>query len=145
MAEALLNDLCYAPPVCSMVDVERLLNAKKIRATSAGLFATGAPIAPNAVAALEAAGVRATPENPYPSHRSRTVDEETMAACDLIVGMTSAHALRLMMAFPAYASKVTSMPVDIPDPYGGDAADYAACLSEIEKGIRTLFFAEEVT
>ena len=144
MAAALLNDLCYVPPICSMMDVEKLVNTKKIRAVSAGLFATGAPIAEKAVAALEADGVRATPENLYTAHRSRTIDPETVETCDLIVGMTGEHALQLMLAFPAYASKITSMPTDIPDPYGGDAAEYASCLAKIKDGIRALFFAKEV-
>ena len=143
MAAALLNALSYAPPVCSMVDIEKLLNTKNIRATSAGLFASGSPIAPNAVAALEKAGVRPTPDNPYPSHRSRTLDEETMEVCDKIVGMTSTHALQIMAAYPAYAHKITCMPTDIPDPYGGDEAVYDACLAAIREGIDTLFFAED--
>ena len=142
MAAALLNDKTRIPPLCSMCDVEKLMNAKKIRAISAGLFATGAPIAPNAVSALVKAGVHATPDNPYTSHRSRTLDEETAASCDVIVGMTSAHALQIMLAFPEHASKITSMPCDIPDPYGGDEAVYDACLAAIKEGIHTLFFAE---
>ena len=142
MAAALLNDKTRIPPLCSMCDVEKLMNAKKIRAISAGLFATGAPIAPNAVSALVKAGVHATPDNPYTSHRSRTLDEETAASCDVIVGMTSAHALQIMLAFPEHASKITSMPCDVPDPYGGDEAVYDACLAAINEGIHTLFFAE---
>ena len=119
-----------------------LLRAKGLRATSAGLFATGVPIAENAVAALEKAGVPSTPDNPYASHRSRGIDEETVEACDCIVGMTSAHALQLMAAFPAHARKITCMPHDIPDPFGGDEAAYDACLAAIEAGLCELFFAE---
>ena len=143
MAEAFLNDLSRVPPVCSMCDVEKLLNAKRIRATSAGLFATGAPIAAHAVGALERAGVRSLPDNPYREHLSRGLSLETVEACDLIVGMTSAHAMQLLAAFPEYASKITAMPEDIPDPYGMDGAAYDACLRAIARGVRALFFAED--
>lgn len=142
MAEAILNDRARIPNVCSMADIEKLLNAKKIRATSAGLFATGAPMAENAAKALEKAGIRSLPDNPYASHRSRTLDAETAEMCDRIVGMTSAHALELMVAFPSYAHKITCMPRDIPDPYGGDQAVYDACLAAIAAGIDELFFSE---
>jgi protein-tyrosine phosphatase len=143
MAEALLNDRTRIPPVCSMCDIERLLNAKKIRATSAGLFATGAPIAENAAKALEKAGVHSLPDNPYASHRSRCLDAETVARCDRIIGMTSTHAMELMAAFPEHAGKISCMPRDIPDPYGGDEAAYDACLAAIKQGIDELFFAED--
>lgn len=143
MAEALLNDMTRVPPVCSMCDIEKLLNTKKIRATSAGLYATGAPIAENAVKSLEKAGIRSLPDNNYRSHISRNLDIELMESCDRIVGMTSAHAMSLFAAFPEYASKITAMPVDIPDPFGGDEAAYDACLAAIERGIKELFFAED--
>ncbi len=143
MAAAILNDLSRVPPVCSMCDIERLLNAKRIRATSAGLFATGAPIAANAVGALERAGIRSLPDNDYRAHISRTLDAEPVEKCDLIVGLTSAHALQLLAAFPEHAAKITSMPEDIPDPYGLDGAAYDACLHAIERGVRAMFFAED--
>ncbi len=142
MAAALLNDLARIPPVCSMCDIEKLLNAKKIRATSAGLFATGAPIAENAAKALEKIGVLSLPDNPYALHRSQCLDAETVKQCDRIIGMTGAHAMQLIAAFPEHASKITCMPRDIPDPYGGDEAAYDACLAAIEEGINELFFAE---
>lgn len=143
MAAALLNDRTRIPPICSMCDLETLLNTKKIRATSAGLYATGAPIAQNAVAALEKAGIRSLPDNPYKEHLSKTLEPELMERYDRIIGMTSAHAMSLMVAFPEYASKISCMPKDIPDPFGLDEATYDACLAEIEKGIVALFFGED--
>jgi len=143
MAAAILNDLSRVPPVCSMCDIERLLNTKRIRATSAGLFATGAPIAEHAAGALERAGIRSLPDNDYREHLSRNLDAETVEKCDRIVGMTSAHTMQLLAAFPEHAAKITSMPEDIPDPYGMDGAAYDACLLAIERGVRELFFAED--
>ena len=143
MAEAAFNDMARIPPVCSMCDIERLVGRRQMRATSAGLFATGAPIAKNAVAALEKAGVRSLPDNDYKGHLSRSLASEQMEECDLIVGMTSAHAMSLLAAYPEYATKITSMPVDIPDPYGMDEAAYDACLAAIKKGIVEMFFGED--
>lgn len=143
MAEALFNDMARTPPICSMSDLERLLGQRPMRATSAGLYATGAPIAQNAVSALEKRGIRSSADNDYRGHRSRALTTEIMEGCDLIVGMTGAHAMSLMAAYPEFASKITSMPVDIPDPYGMDGAAYDACLAAIEKGLLTMFFGED--
>lgn len=143
MAAAVLNDMARIPPVCSMCDMERLLNAKRIRAVSAGLYATGAPIAENAAAALEAAGIRSLPDNDYRAHLSRNLTLEMMESYDRIIGMTSSHAMSLISAFPSYAGKISCMPRDIPDPFGGDEAAYRACLAEIERGIGELFFSED--
>ncbi|MBQ7381323.1 MAG: hypothetical protein IJW69_04510 [Clostridia bacterium] len=142
MAEAVFNDMARIPPVCSMCDIERLVGGRPMRATSAGLFATGAPIAANAVSALERAGVRSLADNNYAEHLSRNLDAETVERCDLIVGMTGAHAMSLMAAYPEHASKITAMPVDIPDPYGMDGAAYDACLAAIKKGLLEMFFGE---
>jgi protein-tyrosine-phosphatase len=56
--------------------------------------------------------------------------------------MTGLHAMRLLTEFPAYDSKITCMPNDIPDPFGGDEAAYDACLSEIKKGIEKMRLTE---
>ena len=144
MAQALVNDMTRTPPVCSMSDIENILNKKNIRATSAGLCAGGAPISKYALEALEKAGIRSLPDNDYKTHISRGIDIETVQTCDLIIGMTCAHAMNLIAAFPAYASKISCMPTDIPDPYGGNATDYQACLAEIKKGIKQLFFREDM-
>ena len=142
MAQALVNDSMRPREICSACDIERLLNRRQVRAISAGIFATGAPISENAVRALEKAGVFSMEGNDYRSHLSRTIDEEILNASDLVVCMTSLHAMRLLSEFPAYASKITCMPNDIPDPYGGDEAAYDACLSEIKKGIEQMRLME---
>lgn len=108
-------------------------------AFSAGLSPLpGAPITGKAVQALKDAGILPSPDNDYPSHRARAVREADLAACDLAVGLTKAHAFRLAMEFPAYAGKIYAFSEDIPDPYGGDGKDYAACLSDILRGVAAL-------
>ena len=115
-----------------------------LRAFSAGLFANdGEPIAPNAVLALEEAGVAAVKGRDYHRHVAHTLRAEEAEGFDLLVGMTDAHAMQMMMSFPEVAERITVMPIRIPDPWGGDASVYRASLSEITEAVRRLLFSEE--
>ena len=143
MAEAVFNHIFRVPPVCTACDMEKVLSAKSLRAISAGLYAMGDPIAKNAILALEDAGIPSAPDNDYKNHVSRPINPEIMEECDLVVGLTESHALQLMGWFPQYASKITSMPRSIPDPFGGDLEDYRACLAAITEGIREMFPTED--
>ncbi|MFA6947950.1 MAG: hypothetical protein WCQ72_03110 [Eubacteriales bacterium] len=110
------------------------------KAESAGLYAvTGEPITPAAEQVLRDAQIADTPENNYSAHRSRVICEETVRSCDIIVGISDSHMMALITMFPAYASKITSLPKNISDPYGGDAGVYAVCLGEITSAVRDMF------
>ena len=143
MAAALLNDMGRVPEICSMCDMERLINSEKIHATSAGLFANGSPISENAVKALELSDVRSLPDNDYKSHISRSVTASVMEESDIIVGISGRHTMHPITMFPQYASKIISMPCDIPDPFGGDVDEYTQCLEQIKACIKELFFSHE--
>lgn len=98
-------------------------------ATSAGLHAVqGDPIATHAVTALREAGILPTPGNDYTAHRARNVDAEMMEQADEVIAISAAHAMELTFRFPEYADKIRTLPLDVPDPYGGDVAAYRACL-----------------
>ena len=142
MAEAVFNHIFRVPEICSACDPGKLL-ARSVRAESAGLFALGDPIAENAVKALEAAGIPSRPDNDYRGHISRSINAEIMEECDAVIGLSGSHAMQLMSFFPQYASKITSMPRSIPDPFGGDLEDYRACLAAITEGIREMFPTED--
>ena len=45
----------------------------------------------------------------------------------------------LLMAYPQYASKITVMPDEISDPYGGDLEAYKKCLEQIRDAMAKLF------
>ena len=143
MAAAVLNHKTRIIEGCTACDINKLLNTKPIRATSAGLYAMGEPIAENAARALEAAGIPSLADNHYRAHISRSIDLETMESCDRIVGLTSKHALQLLTMYPQFASKITCFPEDIPDPFGGDLEAYKACLEAIRRGIDDMFFTED--
>lgn len=124
-----------------------LYNARYARdgshAFSAGLAADSSGIAPNAAAALENAGVRSTPDNPYKHHISHTVTKADFERAACIVAMTGAHAMELLFRYPAYATKLTVMAEEIPDPYGGDLREYEACLAAIDNAMRRMYTPDD--
>lgn len=66
-----------------------------------------------------------------------------MANAKLVIGISSRHAMQLMLSFPAYASKITTLPKDIADPYGGDEQVYERCLNEIDTALSEMFCTGE--
>ena len=126
-------------PMCAALFNDRYAGLTR-HAVSAGLAADGSPISENAVLALEKADVPSRkPDNDYKSHVSRNVTAELMQNAAVVVGVTSSHAMQLMLRFPAYASKITVMPSEISDPFGGNAARYETCLADIDRALRTAF------
>lgn len=141
MAAALLNHFARPREVCS-VGCEAA--PRRFIATSAGLYANeGAPITPTAAEALSEFGIPALPGNDYTAHRARGVTEELLSAADIVVGISAAHAMELMMRYPDQASKITTFETDIPDPFGGTAEVYRACLLQLSHCVKRLFFSEE--
>lgn len=133
MAAALLNDMARQQG-----------NACRMVACSAGLFAAdGAPITPAAAQALQTAGVAPVEGMDYTQHRAHTVQERDIADADIVVGLTAAHAMQLTMRFPEAASKIGTLPMDIPDPYGGTQEEYDACLVALRCCIELAFFGEQ--
>ena len=140
MAAALLNEMSRPREICSACG--ELCVAPRFVASSAGLFANeGEPITPAAMAALQSAGIASRPDNDYASHRARLVSAEMVADADEIVGLTASHAMQLMLRFPEAASKISTLPLDIPDPYGGTPEVYRACLALLRRALQTSFFA----
>lgn len=106
-------------------------NGKRV-AVSAGLAPrVGDPINPLAAEALKRAGIEPSDENDYLAHEARELDDEIFESCHRICAMTSQIAFLLILNFPLYADKITSLEQDVPDPYGGDLAQYEATLDRI--------------
>ena len=146
MAEAVANALAAE-------EAERLAGRRpegmrdcitpRLEACSAGLYPIeGDPIAPNAVSALEEAGVRTVPARDYHEHLATALTEQTVNASDLLIGMSGSHVMELLMRYPQAAQRIVCMPQSISDPFGGDLARYRACLDEITEGVRALLFEE---
>lgn len=112
-----------------------------VEAISAGLAALeGDPITPNAVRALEEAGIQPIPDHDYRTHTAHRLPPEVAEQCDMIIGLSGSHVMGLMMQFPGLAGRIAGMPKEIPDPYGGDMDTYRKCLEEITAGVKALLF-----
>lgn len=116
---------------------------KTKKAISAGLAAYGSPISQNAKIALQKRGILPCAGNHYEHHISRRIDQATVASVNQIIAMTPTHAMALMTAYPQYASKISVMPHEILDPFGGDENVYAQCLAKIEECLKELFHFED--
>ncbi len=139
MAAALLNEMSRPREICSARG--ELCVMPCLVASSAGLFAQeGDPITPAAADALQEAGVPPRPDNDYTAHRARLVSAELLHAADEIVGLTASHAMQLMLRFPEAASKIRTLPVDIPDPFGGTPEIYRACLAQLRYALELAYF-----
>ena len=130
MAEALFNALEKEFP-----------HKMPMEAFSAGLYAAeGEPISKKALLALTGANI---PEvHPYRLHLSHRITEAEAATYDRLIGISHAHAAELFLRFPGLAQRITSLPEDVPDPFGGDLATYENCLNQLKKQIALLFFPE---
>ncbi len=106
------------------------------KAVSAGVAANGSRMSAHARTALLEAGYI---DESY-EHYSRQIDEEMCMNADSIVGMTEAHAMRLLMAFPICATKIRSLEHDIADPFGGYIDTYKESLCEIAAAVKAEFF-----
>ena len=139
MAAALLNEMSRPREICSASG--ELCAAPRYTATSAGLYAReGDPITPAAADALRESGIPPRPDNDYTAHRARLVNAALVAEADEIVGLTASHAMQLLMRFPEAASKIRTLPMDISDPFGGDAEVYRTCLAQLRYALELAYF-----
>ena len=139
------GNTCRSPMAAAVANAiaAEAKTGKRVRAWSAGLYAgEGDPISRHSVKALEQAGVKPQTGMDYHDHRAHTITAEEAERADLLVGLTGAHCMELFMRFPQAAARITSMPMAISDPYGGDLATYERCLAEITEGVRELLFAD---
>jgi protein-tyrosine phosphatase len=78
---------------------------------------------------------------------ARQVRPADFEAFDLLVGMDRGHVRRLRDLSPSIEARLKIRPLledeDVPDPYGGPAAEFEQALDVIERGCRALF--EELT
>lgn len=108
------------------------------KACSAGIAASGMPMSSHARTALIEEGYI---DESY-EHVSRQVNEEMCMSADSVVGMTEAHAMRLLMSFPICATKIRALERDIADPFGGYLETYRESLREIASAVKSEFFGE---
>ena len=137
------GNTCRSPMAAAVFNHLAIERNLPMRAVSAGLYVNRLEISDGAILALEAAGIPSTPGNNYRAHIAASMNAALAMRCERIVGITSSHALELMARFPQYAGKITAMPHDVSDPWGGSVARYEACLAEITAGIKKEFFHDD--
>ena len=140
------GNTCRSPMAEAVANHLAKQQGRDVTAFSRGLYAVeGDPIAFNAIAALENAGIQAIAERDYRKHTAHSLGDGEAETFDLLVGMGKNHAMELMMRYPHLARRILCMPTPIPDPFGGDLAVYETCLAEIDKGVRELLFSGDAT
>ena len=127
-----------------LADGSRLSAHLEVTSAGTGSWHAGEPMDPRALAALEAAGYRDH------GHVARGFDAARLAELDLVVGLARRHTQTLkglararglddgrLVLLRAY-DRSAGGDVDVPDPYYGSDADFAACLAMVEAGCRGL-------
>ena len=108
---------------------EHLLRAQGVEVTSAGtgVVMPGEPMSGHALTALAERDIDGS------AHRARRLDRADVEAADVVLVMEPAHRDAVLALVPAAAVHV----LDVPDPYGGTAADYRACLTTLDTALET--------
>ena len=118
---------------CRSPMAQALWRARGHEAMSAGLYAMdGSCASSGARNAMKLMGLDLS------HHRAQRVTEALMRSADKVVGISQRHALALMQQFPQYADKISAMPRDIADPFGGDDDDYLRCAEDIRHALDQL-------
>ncbi len=123
MAEALLKHL-----------VAQREDADQWNVSSAGTWARpGLPASMNSQLAMEEIGLD------IQDHQSKPVSEELISQCDLVLTMEGQHKEGLCIKFPAFCDRIYMLSEmvgrieDVPDPIGGELADYRATARLLER------------
>jgi len=128
------GNTCRSPMAEALYEA---LTGKKDGALSAGICPNaGEPMSDKAIAALEKKGIDCQKAKGRGAVRA---DAFLLDGCEKVVTMTASHAMMLMVEYPQYASKIYTMPRDIPDPFGGSDETYEACADAIEEGLKEMF------
>lgn len=132
MAEALFRRLMAKRLNC----LDEELMDRGFNVLSAGVSAgNGSPASREAVNILAEDGIDLR------NHESQPLTERLLLHADRVLTMTRGHRQSILNAFPDLASRVSLLScehLDIADPYGGGAREYAACKISIEENLRVL-------
>ena len=127
------GNTCRSPMAAAFL--QKMLDEKWIDAKvlSAGLGMPGEPVSENAVKAMKKRGYDIS------SHVSQTAEAMLLNAADIILTMQDVHKQVVMLGHIASRQKTFTLKEfvgeqgDVPDPFGGDEAEYDACAAEIER------------
>ena len=134
------GNTCRSPMAAAVINAKY---GDTYAALSAGTAAFGGqPISHHAATALEE--IHITPQaGGYQEHASSRLDDGMMTWADKVVAMTGEHYMQIIMRFPEYAGKITTLEPNVADPFGGTLEDYRHCLQEICQGIKNSVVGSE--
>lgn len=123
------GNTCRSPMAAALfnkIAIERRLD---VRIESAGIFAAdGDPASAEAVIAMKKYDIDLL------SHHAQSINTELVEKSDLILTMTAAHKLVLEKSAPGKVFTIceyADIDGDIPDPFGGDVAEYEECAARL--------------
>lgn len=122
MAEALFRD-----------KIRQMGLSGKLEVSSAGLMAMPQPAASEAKAEMNRRGVN------LDGHLARQLVPKQVELADLILTMTVDHKWQVVSQIPEAQGKLFTLAEfagesgNVPDPFGGDAAEYRRCADQLEK------------
>lgn len=128
-------NICRSPMAEAIFEALAADRGLDFEAESAGVAAPeGAPMAREAVAALEEVGI-----HPGHDHRARPVSREMLRRADLVLAMTPRHTAELRRLAPELSEKAHVLPryaggpddAEVPDPYGYPMSFYRACVRQL--------------
>lgn len=127
------GNTCRSPMAAALFNKIAMERNLDVRIESAGLFAhDGDPASTEAIIAMKKYGIDLL------GHHAQTINTELLEKSDLILTMTAAHK---MVIEPSAQGKTytlceyAGMDGDIPDPYGGDVAEYEECADKIYEAL----------
>lgn len=134
------GNTCRSPMAAAMLrQLWQKAPAWPLDVGSAGTGAVpGITATEHAVTAMNRRGLDITP------HRSRTVDDHTLAGVDLVLTMTGRHKDYILLHWPQMKGKVYTLGEyarnggDVADPFGGDLAQYETTAGDLEKVLQAV-------
>lgn len=127
------GNTCRSPMAMGIFNMLADREGLAAHAKSCGVAAFASPASENAVIAARRLGADIS------NHISCSVDENMIKTADRVYGMTHRHVQTLRSAYPQYADKI--FPVakqDIPDPYGGNRAEYEEIAQKIYDAVEKI-------
>lgn len=126
-----VGNTCRSPMAAAYCN----LKYEHIDADSAGISTCDSDMNENSKKALELLGFDTSS---LPAHTSKPVSSELIDAADLIVCVDSDISALLRFYYPSAKDRIIHFSPAIPDPYGGTAEVYAACLNLMAEQIDKL-------
>ncbi len=123
------GNTCRSPMAAALFNKIALEKGLSVLIESAGLFANeGEGASTEAVIAMKKYGIDLL------GHHAQVINTELMEKSDLILTMTAAHKMVIEPSCPGKTytlCEYAGLDYDIPDPFGGDVAEYEECAEKI--------------